>query len=118
MDAPDRERSRARGRGLRRVRGTTAWVASGAAALAIAFGGLFAAKGLTGTASAGTGRSDTGSTTQPGGDGFSGQQGTDPFGQDDGSGGLQQGGGGFQPPAQAPGWSGGGSGQHAQSGGS
>ena len=116
MDRAEYERTGVRRRGLRRVRGATAWVASGAAALAIMFGGVFAARGLTGTAAG-----STGTTNQP-----NSSTGTGGSSADDGSGSTDDGSGsttqqdrnGIQPPAQVPGWSSGSSGSQAQSGGS
>lgn len=105
MDRAEYDRTGYRRRGLRRVRGATAWAATGAAALAITFGGVFAARGLTSTAAHGsTGTSGTGSTSSTSGNSSSTTE------QDDQN--------GFQPPAQAPGFSSGSSGSQAQSGGS
>lgn len=71
--------------GLRRVRGVTTWVTAGAAALSVAFGGVFAASRALTTQTSGsqsTQNQQTGTNTDDQGNG--------------GSGGLQQ-------PAQAPG---------------
>ncbi len=92
---------------LRRVRGVTTWVTAGAATLAVALGGVFAASRALAANDQqnGTGTQQSGPQQSGGGSDDGGQNST------------QQNQGNFQPPAQNPGF-GGRSGSHTRSGGS